>query len=182
MQVIFSTIITPMSETASKRASKTMNKASVMRRAVDIVEKRDAKPVPHDKIKGIMEDSGQPFPVVKKFVNEVLDMTEQEFCDTVSRKLKVMVEDSLDILHTKLDQIPPQHLAYCVDTLIKNSLVLAGRPSSITASASVKLGDSEMTPEEVREILKGTKKAVKKAEIKPAEVINNGKDNDEPEK
>jgi len=60
--------------------------------------------------------------------------------------------------------------------------VLAGRPSSITASASVKLGDSEMTPEEVREILKGTKKAVKKAEIKPAEVISNGKDNDEPEK
>ena len=89
-----------------------MNKANVMRRAVDIVEKRDAKPVPHDKIKGIMEDSGQPFPVVKKFVNEVLDMTEQEFCDAVSRKLKVMVEDSLDILHTKLDQIPPQHLAY----------------------------------------------------------------------
>ena len=39
-----------------------------------------------------------------------------------------------------------------------------------------------MTPEEVREILKGTKKAVKKADIKPAEVINNGKDDDEPEK
>jgi hypothetical protein len=39
-----------------------------------------------------------------------------------------------------------------------------------------------MTPEEVREILKGTKKAVKEAEIKPAEVISNGKDNDEPEK
>ena len=171
-----------MSETASKRASKTMNKANVMRRAVDIVEKRDAKPVPHDKIKGIMKDSGQPFPVVKKFVNEVLDMTEQEFCETSSRKLKVMVEDSLDILHTKLDQIPPQHLAYCVDTLKKNSLVLAGRPSSITASASVKLGDSEMTPEEVREILKGTKKAVKKAEIKPAEVINNGKEINESKK
>ena len=53
MQVLFSTIINPMSQTASKRASKTMNQASVMRRAVDIVEKRDAKPVPHDKIKGI---------------------------------------------------------------------------------------------------------------------------------
>ena len=175
MQVLFSTIITPMSKTASKRASKTMNQANVMRRAVEIVEKRDAKPVHHDKIKGLMEDSGQSFPVVKKFVSEVLDMTEQEFCDVVSRKLKVMVEDSLDILHTKLDQIPPQHLAYCVDTLIKNSLTLAGRPSSITASASVKLGDSEMTPEEVREILKGTKKAVKEAEIKPAEVIKEAK-------
>ena len=119
-----------MSETASKRASKTMNQANVMRRAVEIVEKRDAKPVHHDEIKGLMQDSGQPFPVVKKFVNEVLDMTEQEFCDAVSRKLKVMVEDSLDILHTKLDQIPPQHLAYCVDTLIRVLRRQSKRPRS----------------------------------------------------
>ena len=171
-----------MSKTASRRASKTMNKADVMRRAVEIVEKRNVRPIQDVKIQELAEVSGQPYPAVKKFANEVLDMTEQEFCDLISRKLKVMVRDSLDVLHTKLDKIPPQHLAYCVDTLIKNSLTLAGRPSSITASASVKLGDSEMTPEEVREILKGTKKAVKKADIKPAEVINNGKDNDEPEK
>ena len=39
-----------------------------------------------------------------------------------------------------------------------------------------------MTPKEVREILKGTKKAVKDAEIKPAEVISNGKEINEPEK
>ena len=166
--------------TSSKRASKEINKTGVIHRAVQIAQKRDTLGRDSNELADAMKI--KDYPAVKRFANEILDMTEQEFCETVSRKLKVMVEDALNVLHEKLDKIPPQHLAYCVDTLIKNSLTLAGRPSSITASASVKLGDSEMTPEEVRRILKGTKKAVEEADMKPAEVINNGNDNDEPQK
>ena len=40
-------------------------------------------------------------------------------------------------------------------------LTVSGRPSNITASANVTLGQSDMSPDQVREILKGASKTVK---------------------
>ena len=87
-------------------------------------------------------------------VKEVLGLTDQEFLDQVRDKLGVMVSESLDTLHRKLDDIPAHHLAFAVNTLISNYMTVSGRPSSITASANVKLGSSDMTPTQVREVLK----------------------------
>ena len=87
-------------------------------------------------------------------VKEVLGLTDQEFLDQVRDKLGIMVNESLDTLHRKLDDIPAHHLAFAVNTLISNYMTVSGRPSSITASANVKLGSSDMTPTQVREVLK----------------------------
>ena len=87
-------------------------------------------------------------------MKEVLGLTDQEFLDQVRDKLGVMVSESLDTLHRKLDDIPAHHLAFAVNTLIHNYMTVSGRPSSITASANVKLGSSDMTPTQVREVLK----------------------------
>ena len=92
-----------------------------------------------------------------KLVKEVLGLTDQEFLDQVRDKLGIMVSESLDTLHRKLDDIPAHHLAFAVNTLISNYMTVSGRPSSITASANVKLGASNMTPTQVREVLKSGK-------------------------
>ncbi len=62
----------------------------------------------------------------------------------------------------ELDEIPPQNLAYAVAVLMDKFLTVSGRPSNITASANVTLGASDMSPDQVRSILKGATKEVKK--------------------
>ena len=102
-------------------------------------------------------------------VKEVLGLTDQEFLDQVRDKLGIMVNESLDTLHRKLDDIPAHHLAFAVNTLIHNYMTVSGRPSSITASANVKLGASDMTPTQVREVLKtGKMKVVQDENAKEA--------------
>jgi len=96
------------------------------------------------------------------FLRYRLDMTEQEFLNKVNSKLSDMVADSLNTLHNKLDEIPPQNLAYAVAVLMDKFLTVSGRPSNITASANVTLGASDMSPDQVRSILKGATKEVKK--------------------
>jgi len=98
---------------------------------------------------------------VANFLRYRLDMTEQEFLNQVNGKLSRMVADSLNTLHSKLDQIPPQNLAYAVAILMEKFLTVSGRPSNITASANVTLGASDMSPDQVRTILKGASKSVK---------------------
>jgi formyltetrahydrofolate hydrolase len=93
-------------------------------------------------------------------VKEVLGLTDQEFLDQVRNKLSVMVNESLDTLHRKIDDIPAHHLAFAVNTLISNYMTVSGRPSTITANANVKLGASAMTPTQVREVLKSGKMRV----------------------
>jgi hypothetical protein len=90
-------------------------------------------------------------------VKEVLGLTDQEFLDQVRDKLGVMVNESLDTLHRKIDDIPAHHLAFAVNTLISNYMTVSGRPSSIQMNASVKLGASQMTPNQVRDVLKSGK-------------------------
>ena len=99
---------------------------------------------------------------VGNFLRYRLDMTEQEFLNQVNSKLSEMVADSLNTLHNKLDEIPPQNLAYAVAVLMDKFLTVSGRPSNITASANVTLGASDMSPDQVRSILKGATKEVKK--------------------
>ena len=99
---------------------------------------------------------------VANFLRYRLDMTEQEFLNKVNSKLSDMVADSLNTLHNKLDEIPPQNLAYAVAVLMDKFLTVSGRPSNITASANVTLGASDMSPDQVRSILKGATKEVKK--------------------
>ena len=96
------------------------------------------------------------------FLRYRLDMSEQEFLNKVNSKLSDMVADSLNTLHNKLDEIPPQNLAYAVAVLMDKFLTVSGRPSNITASANVTLGASDMSPDQVRSILKGATKEVKK--------------------
>ena len=89
-----------------------------------------------------------------------MDMTEQQFLNAVSKKLSHMVSDSLNDLHDSIEKIPPQNKAYAVGMLFDKFMTISGRPTNITASANVKLGASDMSPEKVRSILKGAKKAV----------------------
>ena len=103
------------------------------------------------------------------FLRYRLDMTEQEFLNKVNSKLSDMVADSLNTLHNKLDEIPPQNLAYAVAVLMDKFLTVSGRPSNITASANVTLGASDMSPDQVRSILKGATKEVKKQPTKASE-------------
>jgi len=106
---------------------------------------------------------------VANFLRYRLDMTEQEFLNKVTSKLSDMVADSLNTLHNKLDEIPPQNLAYAVAVLMDKFLTVSGRPSNITASANVTLGASDMSPDQVRSILKGATKEVKKQPTKASE-------------
>ncbi len=95
---------------------------------------------------------------VANFLRYRLDMTEQEFLNKVNNKLSYMVSDALNTLHAKLDEIPPQNLAYAVAVLMEKHAVVSGRPSNITANANVTLGASNMSPDQVRTILKGSSK------------------------
>ena len=70
-----------------------------------------------------------------------------------------MVSDSLNDLHDSIEKIPPQNKAYAVGMLFDKLMTISGRPTNITASANVKLGASDMSPDKVRSILKGAKKA-----------------------
>ena len=90
-------------------------------------------------------------------VKEVLGLTDQEFLHQVRNKLGVMVNEALDTLHRKIDDIPPHHLAFAVNTLLSQYMTVSGRPSTITANANVKLGASAMPPTQVREVLKSGK-------------------------
>ena len=76
---------------------------------------------------------------VANFLRYRLDMTEQEFLNQVNGKLSRMV----------------------VAILMEKFLTVSGRPSNITASANVTLGASDMSPDQVRTILKGASKSVK---------------------
>ena len=49
-------------------------------------------------------------------------------------------------------------------------LTVSGRPSNITASANVTLGASDMSPDQVRSILKGGVKQMKKQPTKASQV------------
>ena len=106
---------------------------------------------------------------VANFLRYRMDMSEQEFLNKVNSKLSDMVADSLNTLHNKLDDIPPQNLAYAVAVLMDKFLTVSGRPSNITASANVTLGASDMSPDQVRSILKGATKEVKKQPTKASE-------------
>ena len=106
---------------------------------------------------------------VANFLRYRLDMTEHEFLNKVNSKLSDMVADSLNTLHNNLDEIPPQNLAYAVAVLMDKFLTVSGRPSNITASANVTLGASDMSPDQVRSILKGATKEVKKQPTQASE-------------
>ena len=95
----------------------------------------------------------------RHFLRYKLEMTEQEYLNAVSNKLSSIVADNLNLIHEKLDKIPPQNLAYTLSVLFDKLMTINGRPTNITASANVKLGASDMTPDKVRSILKGAKHA-----------------------
>ena len=132
---------------------KNLNKNKMMRAATEVASRtQNQKVAPniiHDAADGTILKKA-----ARALVKEVLGLTDQEFLDQVRDKLGVMVSESLDTLHRKLDDIPAHHLAFDVNTLISNYMTVSGRPSSITASANVKLGSSDMTPNQVREVLK----------------------------
>ena len=135
---------------------KNLNKNKMMRAAAKVASRTQNQEVATN----VMHDAADG-KILKKeanaLVKEVLGLTDQEFLDQVRDKLGIMVSESLDTLHRKLDDIPAHHLAFAVNTLISNYMTVSGRPSSITASANVKLGASDMTPNQVREVLKSGK-------------------------
>ena len=98
-----------------------------------------------------------------------MKMTEQQFLTAVSKKLEHMVSDSLNDLHDSIDKIPPQNKAYAVGMLFDKFMTISGRPTSISANANVKLGSSDMSPEKVKSILKGAKKAAEYIEVENEE-------------
>ena len=138
---------------------KNLNKNKLMRAATQIASRSQNQDVATNLIHEAADGK-----ILKKeahsLVKEVLGLTDQEFLDQIRDKLGIMVSESLDTLHRKLDDIPAHHLAFAVNTLISNYMTVSGRPSSITASANVKLGASNMTPTQVREVLKTGKMKV----------------------
>jgi len=139
-----------------KAFKKSINRNKMMKAAAQVATRTQNQ----DVATNLMHDAadGQ---ILKReantLVKEVLGLTDQEFLDQVRDKLGVMVKESLDTLHRKIDDIPAHHLAFAVNTLISNYMTVSGRPSSIQMNASVKLGASQMTPNQVRDVLKSGK-------------------------
>lgn len=135
-----------------------MTKNKIINSAAKIAAKQSSATAEAQELKKLDPELRQS---VANFLRYRLDMTEQEFLNQVNNKLSNMVGDSLNILHSKLDEIPPQNLAYAVSIIMDKFLTVSGRPSNITASANVTLGQSDMSPDQVREILKGASRTVK---------------------
>lgn len=153
-----------------KKKFKELRDASSKNIVLNAAAKAAARVAKPSKAKDEMVKAGIDAPAAKQLVNEVLELTEQDFLAHVGKRLRVMVEDTLSTFHDKIQDIPPQNLPYALDILLKNSLTIAGRPSNITASANVKLGSSDITPKEARSILKDFSKGSK--DTKKAEVIS----------
>ena len=143
-----------------------MTKNNIIKSAAKIAAKQSTAVKEEELLKHTSPEIRQS---VANFLRYRLDMTEQEFLNKVNSKLSDMVADSLNTLHNKLDDIPPQNLAYAVAVLMDKFLTVSGRPSNITASANVTLGASDMSPDQVRSILKGATKEVKKQPTKASE-------------
>jgi hypothetical protein len=143
-----------------------MTKNNIIKSAAKIAAKQSTAVKEEELLKHTSPEIRQS---VANFLRYRLDMTEQEFLNKVNSKLSDMVADSLNTLHNKLDEIPPQNLAYAVAVLMDKFLTVSGRPSNITASANVTLGASDMSPDQVRSILKGATKEVKKQPTKASE-------------
>ena len=143
-----------------------MTKNNIIKSAAKIAAKQSTAVKEEELLKHTNPEIRQS---VANFLRYRLDMTEQEFLNKVNSKLSDMVADSLNTLHNKLDEIPPQNLAYAVAVLMDKFLTVSGRPSNITASANVTLGASDMSPDQVRSILKGATKEVKKQPTKASE-------------
>ncbi len=138
---------------------KNLNKNTMMKAAAQVAARTQSQKVATN----IMHDAADGELLKKEanaLVKEVLGLTDQEFLDKIRNKLGIMVNEALDTLHRKIDDIPAHHLAFAVNTLISNYMTVSGRPSTITASANVKLGASAMTPTQVREVLKSGKMKV----------------------
>ena len=139
-----------------KAFKKSINRNKMMKAAAQVATRTQNQ----DVATNLMHDAadGQ---ILKReantLVKEVLGLTDQELLDQVRDKLGIMVKESLDTLHRKIDDIPAHHLAFAVNTLISNYMTVSGRPSSIQMNASVKLGASQMTPNQVRDVLKSGK-------------------------
>ncbi len=99
-----------------------------------------------------------------RFCSRWVRSSPEEFTEAIKGELRRTCGMLLHEIQRRIEKIPPSSLGVTYGILQDKLAILEGRPSSITASASVKLGDSDMTPEEVREVLKGTRKAVKPAE------------------
>ena len=143
-----------------------MTKNNIIKSAAKIAAKQSTAVKEEELLKHTSPEIRQS---VGNFLRYRLDMTEQEFLNKVNSKLSDMVADSLNTLHNKLDEIPPQNLAYAVAVLMDKFLTVSGRPSNITASANVTLGASDMSPDQVRSILKGATKEVEKQPTKASE-------------
>ena len=152
-----------MSKRSIKRA---VNQTTVLEQAGQVAARMQTSTAAADEL--VEAKNKRVHRRVQDFLSDVSCLTEQEFLKAVTEKMQGMVADSLGMLHDKLDEIPPQHLAYATGMIMDKYLTLSGRPSNITASASVRLGNSEMSPEQVRSILKGSKRTVE--EQTPVEV------------
>ena len=53
----------------------------------------------------------------KYFLRHKLEMSEQEYLNAVSKKLNCIVADNLNLIHERLNEIPPQNLAYTLSVL-----------------------------------------------------------------
>tara|TARA_Y100000310_G_C20448826_1_gene699713 strand:+ start:372 stop:848 length:477 start_codon:yes stop_codon:yes gene_type:complete len=150
----------------SKRSIKrAVNKTTVLEQAGQVAARMKTSTAGADEV--VEAKNKRAHRRVQDFLCDVSCVTEQDFLKAVTEKMQGMVADSLGILHDKLHEIPPQHLAYAVGVIMDKYLTLSGRPSNITASASVRLGNSEMSPEQVRSILKGSKRVIEEqTEIK----------------
>ncbi len=115
-----------------KAFKKSINRNKMMKAAAQVATRTQNQ----DVATNLMHDAadGQ---ILKReantLVKEVLGLTDQEFLDQVRDKLGVMVNESLDTLHRKIDDIPAHQLAFAVNTLITNlhliHILLCRRPT-----------------------------------------------------
>lgn len=112
----------------------------------------------------LANQSGASIKECKDYLKATFGYTKEEHEAFVKKSLEVINDKILQRLHKEVDDIPTKDLTKTFATLQSQALVLDGKPSSISASTSVKIGGSSI--EEIRQ------KYLKEAQEKQAEVID----------
>ena len=98
------------------------------------------------------------------------DMTKNKIINSAAKiasKQSNATEEAREL--QKLDPELRQSVANFLRYRLDKFLTVSGRPSNITASANVTLGASDMSPDQVRTILKGASKTVKEQPTEASE-------------
>jgi len=102
----------------------------------------------------LAEREGIPLIEARRIMAAATNLSEQEFLDQLKGQFAEVVKDATELLHRKLDLLPPQYLPAAIATLTDRQLALAGRPSNISASVNTKVTIGGQSKEDLMARLK----------------------------